>query len=704
MDKTLRILMLEDNPADTELIQFELSEARIDFAAKVVMTEEDFVHGLQTFSPDVILSDYDLPRYTGALALAEAKKRCPDVPFILVTGAVSEDRAIEILTSGAKDYVMKSRLNRVVPAVRRALEEAEEHRARKKAEEEVRAASLYSRTLIEASLDPLVTISPDGKVMDVNKATEEATGVPRDQMIGTDFADYFTEPERARAGYEKAFSNGSVKDYPLALRHVSGEITDVLYNATTYANEEGEVKGVFAAARDVTELKRKETELWEAHRDLEEQVQKRTAALEFEIVERMAVEKALRESERRERERAVELEALLDAAPTPVFIAHDPDARHLTGNRAADDLLKMPPGSETSLSAPAEVRPRHFRAMKDGRVLGNEELPAQRAARGIQVRDFDFSLVFDDGTIRHVLGYGTPLRDEKGEPRGAVHVLVDITERKLAEEALRESKERYRELVSNANSIIIRMDRTGTITFFNLYAQKFFGYALEEILGKNVRILLPPSRDNGKRLTDMMDNILKSPDDFEENYNENVRKNGESVWILWRNRAIRDRDGNIVGTLSIGNDMTERRRAEEALQESRERLRYALEISHTGAWDLNLRDHRASRSLEHDRIFGYKELLPEWTYEMFLDHVLPEDRGEVDARFREAAETGKDWNFDCRIRRADGEVRWIWASGSHRRGADGKPLWLTGIVQDITERKRAEEELRKKARATQTLG
>ena len=141
MAESLSILILEDSPADAELIQFELQEAGLSFAAKVVMTEKDYLQNLQECSPDLILSDYDVPKYTGALALAEARGRCPDTPFILVTGAVSEDRAIEILTQGAKDYVLKSRLEqRLVPAVRRALAEAEEHRARKRAEAELREA------------------------------------------------------------------------------------------------------------------------------------------------------------------------------------------------------------------------------------------------------------------------------------------------------------------------------------------------------------------------------------------------------------------------------------------------------------------------------------------------------------------------------------------------------------------------------------
>jgi PAS domain S-box-containing protein len=126
---------------------------------------------------------------------------------------------------------------------------------RKKAEEALQAASLYTRNLIEASLDPLVTISRDGKIMDVNNATEHVTGVLREQLIGSDFSDYFTEPENARMGYHRVFEMGSVRDYPLAIHHTSGKVIDVLYHATVFRNDSGEIQGVFAAARDITERK-----------------------------------------------------------------------------------------------------------------------------------------------------------------------------------------------------------------------------------------------------------------------------------------------------------------------------------------------------------------------------------------------------------------------------------------------------------------
>lgn len=150
----------------------------------------------------------------------------------------------------------------------------------KRAAEIMRSASAYARTLIEASPDPLVTISPDGTITDVNEASVRVTGISREQLIGTDFSAYFTEPAKAREGYLKVFSNGIVHDYPLAIRHVSGTVTDVLYNASVYRDQDGLVKGVFAAARDVTDRNRAEEKIRKLNEQLENRVRERTAELE----------------------------------------------------------------------------------------------------------------------------------------------------------------------------------------------------------------------------------------------------------------------------------------------------------------------------------------------------------------------------------------------------------------------------------------
>ena len=150
---------------------------------------------------------------------------------------------------------------------------------RKKAEDAVRNANAYNRSLIEASLDPLVTINPDGTISDVNEATVNVTGFNRNELIGTDFSNYFTEPEKAKAGYKTVFRDGSVRDYELRIRNRNGKVIPVLYNATIYQDSEGKVTGVFAAARDITEKKRAEEALQKAHDELEERVEQRTEEL-----------------------------------------------------------------------------------------------------------------------------------------------------------------------------------------------------------------------------------------------------------------------------------------------------------------------------------------------------------------------------------------------------------------------------------------
>jgi PAS domain S-box-containing protein len=120
---------------------------------------------------------------------------------------------------------------------------------------DITRASQYARSLIEASLDPLVTINAEGKITDVNEALIKVIGLERFKLIGTDFSDYFTEPKKAQQGYQKVFEAGFVSDYPLTIRHVNGKLTDVLYNASLYKDDRGNVLGVFAAARDVTKQK-----------------------------------------------------------------------------------------------------------------------------------------------------------------------------------------------------------------------------------------------------------------------------------------------------------------------------------------------------------------------------------------------------------------------------------------------------------------
>ncbi|MEJ2040501.1 MAG: cache domain-containing protein, partial [Desulfosarcinaceae bacterium] len=134
----------------------------------------------------------------------------------------------------------------------------------------------------------------------------------------------------------------------------------------------------------------------------------------------------------------------------------------------------------------------------------------------------------------------------------------EIEVRKRAEIAIRKSDSKYRELVQNANSIILRVDTQGRITFFNEFAQSFFGYGEVEILGKRSVDTIMPERDSDGRLVQpMLDRIARFPEKYPHYEMENVRRSGERVWVAWTNKAIRDADGHIVEYLCIGHDITE---------------------------------------------------------------------------------------------------------------------------------------------------
>ena len=159
-----------------------------------------------------------------------------------------------------------------------------------------------------------------------------------------------------------------------------------------------------------------------------------------------------------------------------------------------------------------------------------------------------------------------PLKNLDGQVDGIIEHIREITESRRAEDALRQSEAKYRELVQNANSIILRRNAEGKITFFNEFAQRFFGYTEDEIIGKNVVGTIVPEKDRaGRDLAAMVKDIGLNPVAYATNENENMRKNGESVWVSWTNKAIRDKNRNIVEILCVGNDVTERKELERQL-------------------------------------------------------------------------------------------------------------------------------------------
>jgi PAS domain S-box-containing protein len=289
----------------------------------------------------------------------------------------------------------------------------------------------------------------------------------------------------------------------------------------------------------------------------------------YDITAQAHAEEALREGKERERARAAELAAVLDAVPTPVFIAYDPACVHITGNRAADEMLRNPRGGEASLGAPEEVRPRHFKAVVGGRELPIEELPAQRAARGERVRDFEFSFIFDDGTVRHMVGNGVPLRDKEGRPWGSVLVLTDITERKQAEEVLRESEERFRALFEgNTDGMLVADPQNKVFVMGNPAICRMLGCRPEEI--PTMRLAEIHRQEDMPFVLDHFERLVSG----RESTGEDVpvkRKDGSVFFAdVTVNPIILSGKTYVVGSFR---DITERKRAEETLHKNEARFK-----------------------------------------------------------------------------------------------------------------------------------
>ena len=279
-----------------------------------------------------------------------------------------------------------------------------------------------------------------------------------------------------------------------------------------------------------------------------------------------------------------------------------------------------------------------------------------------------------------------PYLGPDGQVTGFVVAARDITERKRTEEALRKEHDFVESLVETAQAIVLVLDPQARIVRFNAYMTEVSGYRLEEVQGKDWFTTFLPKRDH----TAIRELFSRAVGDIQTrgNVNSIVAKDGRELEIEWYDKTLKDADDNVVGVLAIGQDVTERRRVEDALRGTTARLHLALRSSNIGPWDWDLRTDKVYFSPEWKQQIGYADHEIESCYEEWESRLHPEDRDKTLASLKEYLDGEcEEYAVEFRLRHKDGSYRWIFTRGDVVRDQDGKPTRILGCHVDITERR-----------------
>lgn len=509
-------------------------------------------------------------------------------------------------------------------------------------------------------------------------------------------------------------------------------------------------------------------------------------------IEHKQVEQALHESEEREREKAADLEAIMNTVPAMIWISHDPQCRNMIGNRYGYHFLRMGEKDNISKTASKEkLFQQPYKNFKNGKEIPPEELPMQvAAATGKPALGYEFDLVFQDGAVRTVFGNVMPLLNKVGAPSGAVAAFIDITERKRAEEALRDAHERavwMARFPEENHNPVARASMDGRVLFCNSTAANLPGWdcksgqgltdplltlvqhALtqgQEVrqdvqLGKNfysISVMPFPQESYaniyGLDITHhkLAEKALQKSQESLNDILESIRDGffaldkewrytyvnqravqiaeltsdqmiGKTIWELfpflkdtpaekYYHQAMEERmpvqfitrgykTGRIYdihvypsqeGISVFYVDISDQTKAEQALRENRERLKLALQVANMVTWEWNYQEDQLTITENASDVPELQNFLSraEDGYQM----ILPEDRILAADAIRRSLETNEAFHFEAQAVLAPEEmVRWISVQGRTMRGPEEKPPLLFGVVQDITERKQAEQAL-----------
>ncbi len=415
--RDMRILMLEDTASDAELEEHELRKIGVPFTLQRVDTQDGFIRALEEFNPDVILSDYNLPDFNGMAALEIVRKNHPEVPVIIVTGALSDIEAVGLIHAGAKDYVLKDRLARLGAAVQRVLSMEQGIRARKAAEKALRESEAKYRALVESTSDWIWEIDEHGVYTYSSPQVYDLLGYTATEVVGKAPSD-FVMPENAMRLKDRLASIVRERKHFRLLEntnlHKSGHVVFMESSGVPLFDAHGVFKGYRGIDRDITERKEAEKERRASAEKLEQLLLQTIAAIAATV--------EARDPYTAGHERRV---AVLAAAIAREMGLSDETIHGISLAASIHDLGKI--------RVPAEI------LSKPGRLNSIEfELVKVHSQTGYDIiKDIQFPLPIAEMVLQHHerldgSGYPQGLKDEQILPEAKILAVADVVEAMLS--------------------------------------------------------------------------------------------------------------------------------------------------------------------------------------------------------------------------------------------------------------------------------
>ncbi len=642
MDRTLNILHLEDRPADAELALRELRREGLNVTVRRVETADALAAALRDQEFDIILADYALPGYDGISALKLAREQRPEVPFIFVSGTMGEERAIEAMQHGATDYVLKQRLGRLGPAVRRALHEVVELEKRQRAEQALQENQELLRQVIDLVPHHIFAKDREGRFIFANSASAASSGNQPGDLVGKLGSEIRPQTDQAAKFHSddlEVIKSGKPKFIAEeAITYPDGQVHFLQTTKIPFTPPGTNERAVLGVAVDITELRKAEEDV--------------------------------RASEAR-------LRAFCTALPD-VALLLDEDGRYVEVLTSADHLLYK--GSETLMG---KTLPEVFPA--DQAAVFMDVIRRTLETGAVQIIEYAMQL---EGGQTWFDGHVAPVTAFKSAKRMVVFLARDITERKRAEAAIRESEKHFRSLFENMLSgyahCRLIYENGEAVDYEYLAANEAFERVsgLKDVVGKRVSEVVPGyCRDN--------------PDSMA--YFSGVAKSGKPTrwehYLAALNRWFSfstycPAPGEFV---VICENITERKRAEDTLRASEERYRLLAENTEDFVVLNDTKGNNLFISPSFYRVTGWTpaENKPDdWKARMHPDDLA------VIRKARDANLTCEPTTIEHRVRCRDGSWLWVEARCKPICDSNGHVENLLVMSRDITRRKQVEGELR----------